>query len=85
MSAGNIIETILIPFATSLTDEAARTALAFQVDAQTQDRVNELARLAQNGEITDEQRREYHDFVEAFDLVAILKSKGRQALSAKAA
>ena len=85
MSAGTIVESILDPVTASLSDEAARATLEFRVDAQTQARVNELAELARSGEITSDQRQEYHDLVEAFDLVAILKSKARKALSEAAA
>ena len=82
MSAGSIIESVLDPFTESLTPQAARKTLDFHVDAETQARVSELAELASSGKITDAERREYRELVEACDLVAILKSRARQVISA---
>ena len=85
MSASSIIESVLDPFAESLTLEAARKALEFRIDAETQARVDELAQLASSGQLTEEERQEYRDLIEACDLVAILKSRARQVLSQAAA
>ena len=76
MSASSIIESILDPFAQSLTLEAAQKALESRIDVETQER-DELAHLASSGKITEEQREEYKELIEACDLVAILKSKAR--------
>lgn len=82
MSAGSIIESVLNPFVESLTPQAARRTLDFRVDKETQARVDELAKRSQCGTITDAERTEYRELVEACDLVAILKSRARQVISA---
>ena len=81
MSASSIIESVLDPFTESLTPEAARRALEFHIDSETQSRVDELAQLASSGNLTGEQAREYRELIEACDLVAILKSTARQVLA----
>ena len=81
MGASSIIESVLDPFTESLTPQAARKALEFRIDAETQARVDELAELASSGKITAEQQQEYRELIDACDLVAILKSKARQVIS----
>ena len=81
MNAGAILESVLDPLTKCLTPEAARTIVDFQPDAKTQARVDELAVLARSGTITKEQRQEYRELLDAFDLVAILQSKARSVLS----
>ena len=80
MSAGTIVESILDPFAACLTKEAAAAALEFRPDAGTQARADALAELTKTGRLSEDEQREYHELIEAFDLVAILKSKARQTL-----
>ena len=75
MTAGTILESVLNPITECLTQEAARRITAFCVDTETQQRVNQLAGLTRSGKITEEQQQEYSALVEAFDLVAILKSR----------
>ena len=77
MTAGAILESVLNPFTECLTREAARRITGFRVDTETQERVNQLADLVCSGKITEEQEQEYRELVEAFDLVAILKSRAR--------
>ncbi len=81
MSTGEILERVLDPLAECLTPQAARTILDFRPDAETQAHIDQLAAKANAGELTDEERSQYHEYVEAFDLVAILKSKARSILA----
>lgn len=81
MNAGNIVESILDPLVESLPPETAHRILGFRVDSETQARVDELAAKANDGTIDDQERREYHELVEAFDLVGILKARAQHALS----
>lgn len=80
MTASAILDSVLDPFANCVTPEAARQIIEFRPDAETQDRVDELAALANSGKLTVEQETEYRELIDAFDLVAILKSKARAAL-----
>ena len=81
MKAANILDQVLDPFAECLTPDAAERIVAYRVDPETQSRVEELASKANDGSLADEEREEYREFVDAFDLVAILKSRARKILS----
>ena len=61
--------------------EAARKIVDFRPDAETQARIDELAAKADTGRLSDDERAQYHAYVEVFDLVAILKSKARSVLA----
>ena len=82
MSAGTIIENVLDPLTECLTVQAAEKIMAFRADAETQGRVDELAAKSGEGILNEDDRAEYHDLVEAFDLVAIVKSRARSVLAA---
>jgi hypothetical protein len=81
MSTGEILDRVLDPFTECLTVQAARKIVDFRPDDATQRRIEELAAKADTGRLNDAERAEYHDYVEAFDLVAILKSKAREVLA----
>jgi len=81
MTTAEIIDRVLDPFTECLTPQAARKIVGFRPDAETQERIGELAAKADTGSINDEERAEYQDYVDAFDLVAILKSKARSVLA----
>ena len=81
MGTAEIVESVLDPFTECLTPEAARKILAFRPDDATQQRVSELAAKADAGQLNDEDRAAYRDFIEAFDLVAILKTRARAVLA----
>jgi hypothetical protein len=80
MSTTEILNQVLDPFTDCLTPEAAKRIVDFHVDAATQARIDHLAAKANAGELTEEERAMYHDYVETFDLVAILQSKARGVL-----
>lgn len=71
------MEQILDPLAECLTPQAATKIVGFSVDLETQNRVDELAQKAHSGCLSNAEHAEYRDLIEAFDLVAILKSKAR--------
>lgn len=81
MSTAEILNQVLDPFTDCLTPEAARKIIDFRVDPATQARIDDLAEKANSGQLTEAERATYHDYVETFDLVAILKSKARLVLS----
>lgn len=65
------------------TIEAARKLVQLKADAQTQARVDELARKCNEGELTSAERSEYEAFVTAGNLIAILQAKARLILAKK--
>ena len=81
MGTGEIINRVLDPFTECLTPQAARKILGFRPDEETRIHLDELAAKADAGQLSEAERAEYHDYVEAFDLVAILKSKAREVLA----
>jgi hypothetical protein len=74
------LERLLEPLAAGLTSEMAQYIAAFRADADVQQRIAELAEKANEGELTEQERREYEEFVEAGTLIAILQSKARKRL-----
>ena len=76
-----ILNCVLDPITECLTAQAARKILDVHPDAATRHRIDMLAAMADVGRLSDAERAEYHDYVEAFDLVALLKSKAREVLA----
>jgi hypothetical protein len=66
--------------AAALTPEAARVFADWRVSGATQDRIDELADKANEGELTPEERDEYECVVRAGNLVSILRAKSRAVL-----
>ncbi|MEX2174268.1 MAG: DUF896 domain-containing protein [Pirellulaceae bacterium] len=68
-------------FADCITPEVAGRIQAVQLDSVAQERINELAKKANTGTLTEEERGEYQDFVEAIDRLAIFHAKARLAIA----
>lgn len=81
MSTTEILDRVLDPFTECLTTEAAQKIVNFRPDQETQSRIDDLAAKADIGQLSDEERAAYQEYVDAFDLVAILKSKARSVLA----
>ena len=52
----------------------------FLADAETQQRIDELAAKSASGQLSLEERSEYQQYIDTFDLNAIVKSKARAVL-----
>jgi len=72
-----VSERMLQPVTDCLTPEVARRIVDARLDAETQARIDELARKANRGTLTVQERDEYAEFVEYIDLVGIIKAKAR--------
>jgi hypothetical protein len=72
-----VLERLLKPVSESLNAEAARKLIRIKADAETQARVDALARKCNEGELTDAERREYERYVTAGTMIAILQAKAR--------
>ena len=82
MDRGNaVLDSFLEPVRESLTPEQARRLVEFEADQATQVLVNELARKANEGTLTEAERAEYEGIIEAGDLIAILQAKARDILA----
>jgi len=76
-----VLDCFLRPFTECLTPEVAQRIVNLQLDAQSQARLDELAAKANEGQLTDDERQEYEEFVEGIDLMGILKARARTVLT----
>jgi hypothetical protein len=60
--------------------ESAQRVADFRIAAEVQETVNALAERANEGLLTDEERRDYEALINAADFIAILKLKARRNL-----
>lgn len=74
------LDRFLQPLAACLTPEVAQRIANLQLDVQSQTRLDELAAKANEGQLSDDERQEYEEFVEGIDLMGILKARARSVL-----
>jgi len=72
---------MLEPVADILTPEVARGIVDMRADPQLQARLDELASKANDGQLTEAERREYEDYVDAIDFIGIFQAKARAVLA----
>jgi hypothetical protein len=77
----SMLERIFDPLTECFTPEVARRVLEISIDPTEQERINVLADKANEGLLTDTEREYYAEFIEAADLLAILKAKARMTLA----
>ncbi len=68
------------PFTQCLTRDSAQRIVDLRADADIQRRVDELAAIANLGQLTDDQRVEYDQYLMAFHFATIIQSKARRLL-----
>jgi hypothetical protein len=66
----------------NLSRGAAEYLLSLHFDDHDVARMNDLAQLAQNGNLTDEERAELDSYVHVSNLLAVVQSKARRSLAA---
>ena len=76
----NYLDRLLDPVTECFTPEVAVKIANLRADAQTQARIDELGRKANEGVLTEEEREEYVAYVDAIDFVSILQAKARSTL-----
>lgn len=69
------LDHMLDPVARCFTPEVARWLVDLEPNPATQARIDELAAKANAGQLSLEERTEYEDYVEAVDLIGILRAK----------
>jgi hypothetical protein len=77
----NALETMLGPVAECFDRESAERLASLQIAPKTLARIQQLAERANEGTLSDAERAEYHEYVEAMDIVAILQAKARESLA----
>lgn len=80
--SSTVLDRVLSPVANCLTPDVARRIADVKLDPPAQERLDELRAKAKLGTLTESEREEYEEFVDAIDLVAILKAKARAVVKA---
>lgn len=80
--AANFLDRVLDPLVGCMNAETARGILNLRIDPEIQARVEALAERANEGKLTPEERDEYLSYVEAADMLAIVKLKAKRRLEA---
>ena len=80
MSTANVIDRFLDPVTECLTPEVAERIVNLQLDHEMQVRLDELAEKANRGQLSDNERSEYEEYVEGMDLIGLFKAKARKIL-----
>jgi len=81
METSTIFNRVLEPILRSLPPEAAQQIAQAQADEQLQQRVEDLARKSNEGELTTDERREYQAYVDAGDIGATMQAVARKLLN----
>lgn len=75
---GSVLDRMLDPLSRCLDEGSARRILALGVDPEAQARVEFLADRANEGILTSEESAEYEAYINADDVISILKMKVRR-------
>jgi hypothetical protein len=73
----SVFDRVLAPVTDCLSPDAARRIIESKLDPAIQRRLDELAPKANFGTITEEERAEYEELIDAVELLAIFKAKSR--------
>jgi hypothetical protein len=76
-----ILHQMLEPLVEALTPESARALAEFQAKPAIQARVDQLATKCNEGELTEEERAEYENYVRIGNVLALIKAKARRVLA----
>jgi hypothetical protein len=79
------LDRLLIPVTECFTQEVAERLVSLRSDPEVEARIEELASKANEGTLTDEERAEYEEYVEAVDLIGVLQSRARTILAKRIA
>jgi hypothetical protein len=82
LSTDDMIDRMLNPVAAALTGDAARRFVDVRFDAEVQ---AHLAHLANEGQLSADQRADYEFFLTVSDVISLLKVKVRDAVPAASA
>ena len=85
MPSAPIIDSLLDPVSLCFTAETARALAELKGDEAMQRRIEELAEKANEGELTERERRDYETYVHVGNIIAILQAKVRLRLKQMAA
>ena len=75
------LERLLEPVTQCFTLEVAERLISLPPDPTIQARIEELADKANEGQLSDVERAEYKEYVEAVDLIAVLQLRARATIA----
>ena len=75
------LERMVDPVSRCLTPEVARQIVALRAEPDVERRVEELARKAENGLLSEAEHDEYESYIRASKFISILQSKARALLN----
>ncbi len=78
VSVPTTLDGLLESLSRCLDAESAQRVAEFRIDPVVQARVDVLAEKANDGLLTDDERAEYESFINAADILSILKVKARR-------
>jgi hypothetical protein len=78
------LDGLLDPLSRCLDIESAQRVTEFRIDPALQARIDNLAKGANEGALSEEEEAEYEAFVNTADLISSLKLKARRQLNANA-
>jgi hypothetical protein len=85
MSTAEFLDRYFEPVTAALSPQAAQAMLSLKPDGAAVARVAELGRKANDGLLTEDEKDEYRAYIDAGDLISILKAKARGALAKQVA
>ena len=84
LTSADIIHRMLDPVAEAFNADAARRLSDLRIDPELQQHMERLADLANEGQLTPEQRSEYELILNIGDIVSVLRVKARAVLTTAA-
>lgn len=77
----SIFEQLFAPFVLEcFSPKVAQHVADYRADADTMERLEELARRSTAGVLTPAERLEYEEYIQAIDLISILQAQARRLL-----
>jgi hypothetical protein len=83
-TANDYLARLLEPVAQCLTPDVAKQLVRLRPHPSVQARIEELAATANEGALLPDEAAEYHDYIEACDLIGILQAMARALLTRSA-
>ena len=77
----SILDQILEPLGNAMPLDYARELVEYRASPDVQARVDELADKCNEGQLTDAERDEYDDYLQAFHFIEIMQRKARRVLA----
>jgi hypothetical protein len=77
----SILDQLLEPIGNTMSLDFAKDIADYRAGPAIQARVDELADKCNEGELTDAERAEYDEYLQAFHMIGILQRKARRALA----